>query len=327
MTAPQSAVLDGANVLAVRAHDYGGATYVGLSLTYSLDTTKPTVSVSHTADGQSGWNVGSPVTETVSASDSGSGLANGSPSCTVDGNTATPTSSGSATWTFAVSGDGSHSVACSASDGAGNNNTANDTVTVDTTKPEIALTSPSDDASYVVGSAQAASYSCSDGGSGLASCLGTVANGTNVETALVGSHEFIVHAADNAGNSAWATVHYSVGYQFSGFSGPVNSPPTVNTGKTGRTYPVKFQLKDANADYINALSAVKSISYKSESCDALASDPTDALETSTTGDTSLRYDSTTNQYVYNWATPGNGCYTLFLTLDSGQTYRAYFNLS
>lgn len=332
MTAPQSAVRGGDNLLAVRAHDYGDGTYVGLSLTYSYsppaDTTPPSISVSHTADGQNGWNVNAPVTETVTASDSGSGLAAGSPSCSVDGNSASLSSTGTGTWTVAVSGDGSHSVACSASDNAGNvGTTPTDTVNIDTTKPGITLTSPSDGATYPLGSAQAASYSCSDLVSGLASCSGTVANGTNVDASSVGPHTFTVNAADNAGNTASTTAHYSVGYQFSGFLAPVNNPPTVNTGKGGRSYPVKFQLQDANGNYVSALSAVKSITYKSESCTALSSDPTNALDTATTGGTSLRYDSTANQYVYNWATPSSGCYTLFLTLDSGQTYPMYFNLS
>jgi hypothetical protein len=41
------------------------------------DTTPPSIAVTHTVDGQNGYNVSSPVTETVTASDSGSGLGGG----------------------------------------------------------------------------------------------------------------------------------------------------------------------------------------------------------------------------------------------------------
>jgi hypothetical protein len=195
--------------------------------------------------------------------------------------------------------------------------------------PTINIVTPANGATYTLNQAVPSNYSCTDP-SGLSSCSGPVANGSNIDTASVGTKSFTVNAQDTLGSSSSATnnySNYSVNYSFSGFLEPINNPEVVNTGKAGRTYPVKWQLRDANSSYISALTAVTSVTYKGMACGAFTGDPTDALETSTTGGTSLRYDSTANQYIYNWKTPSPGCYTLFLKLDSGQSFYAYFNLT
>ena len=197
---------------------------------------------------------------------------------------------------------------------------------IDRQAPSITITSPTN-ATYVLNQAVAAGYSCADGGAGVATCAGPITSGSTIDTASIGARTFAVQAGDNVGNTASQSVSYSVGYAFSGFLAPVKAAPTVNTGKAGKTYPVKWQLTDANGAPISRLDAVQAITYQRTSCAAFSSEPTAALETSTTGGTSLRYDSTTNQYVYHWATPATmGCYTLFLTLDSGQVFSAYFSL-
>ena len=92
-------------------------------------------------------------------------------------------------------------------------------------------------------------------------------------------------------------------YALGGFQAPVDNAPTVNTGKPGRTYPVKFKLTDALGNPVTTISAITAVDYKATSCSAFTSDPTDALEANTTASSGLRYDGASGSFIYNWASP------------------------
>ena len=82
----------------------------------------------------------------------------------------------------------------------------------DTDAPQVTLATPADGATYARGQSVVADYACADeaGGSGLDSCVGTVADGAAIDTATLGAHTFSVTATDDAGNDRTVSVGYTV---------------------------------------------------------------------------------------------------------------------
>ncbi|HVD55323.1 MAG TPA: DVUA0089 family protein [Thermoleophilaceae bacterium] len=117
-------------------------------------------------------------------------------------------------------------------------------VVPDSTPPTIDLRTPFDGAEYLLGEDVAADYRCTDepGGSGLVSCVGTVADGAAVDTSSVGGRTFEVDAADAAANTAAARNVYRVVYDFGGFLWPVRNPPAINHWRAGLPVPIRFAL-------------------------------------------------------------------------------------
>ena len=108
---------------------------------------------------------------------------------------------------------GTKSFSVTATDGAGNQRTVTRSYTViDVTPTGIDITTPAADASFDRHQEAEADYACSDevGGSGLKTCVGTVADGAPVPTGAIGDHDFTVDATDNAGNAASLTRTYTV---------------------------------------------------------------------------------------------------------------------
>ena len=170
-----------------------------------------------------------------------------------------------------------------------------------------------------------------DSESGVASQ--SVSSGINaLNTSTVGTKTLTVTAKDYCGNRSSNSCAYKVIYDFlgaGGFQPPVDDPPITNIGKSGTTIPVKWQLPNGHGGFISNLGAVTSIQFQQVACSNLSSTLTDPVETTVTGGTTLRYDFTSNQYIYNWQTSktwAGKCYTLNLTLNDGMTYKANFSL-
>jgi Tol biopolymer transport system component len=107
---------------------------------------------------------------------------------------------------FAVTGDGIHSVEFRGSDGSGGSLA----VLIDTTPPAITIDTPPNGVVYALGQVVTSSYSCTDAGSGIASCDGPVPSGGNIDTSTAGSKTFQVTATDAAGNTFSLEHSYTV---------------------------------------------------------------------------------------------------------------------
>lgn len=80
---------------------------------------------------------------------------------------------------------------------------------VDRKPPAITITSPTA-TSYMRHALVKASYACADAGSGVATCSGPTPNGGAIDTSTGGLHAYLVTATDSVGNTATASVVYTV---------------------------------------------------------------------------------------------------------------------
>ena len=110
-----------------------------------------------------------------------------------------------------------------------------------------------------------------------------------------------------------------------GFYAPVDLKGVLNVVKGGSTVPLKFEAF-AGTSELTSTSAVKSFTQAEVSCDGSAL--TDEIEGTSTGGTSLRYDSTSGQFIQNWQTPRSAgtCYKVTITTQGGTELVALFRL-
>ncbi|WP_155892957.1 PxKF domain-containing protein [Intrasporangium chromatireducens] len=188
---------------------------------------------------------------------------------------------------------------------------------VDTEAPTVTMSCPTDP--VVLGSTSTADWSATDeGGSGVA---GTDSGSVAIDTSAIGSHTATLDAGavrDNVGHeSVAATCEYKVVFDFSGFFRPVIDG--LNVVKAGSAVPIKFSLHgDQGLDIIAAGSPTFTMTGAA------------AVKTVTSGQSSLSYDPTTDQYTYVWKTDKawagkSGTFTLKLV--DGTEHTAQFSFT
>jgi len=242
----------------------------------------------------------------------------------------------SAASAYAAPDSANASVSGTCTDRAGNLGNGSATFQYDSTPPMISLSSPASGGVYVLNSAVAANYACTDATSGAATCAGTIANGANINTGAVGSQTFSVSATDGAGNSATSNRSYSVAYAASGtclgsaghqILQPVNTDGT-SVFKQKSTVPAKFRVCDANGNSIGSGNVVSSfflIQTISGTVVSAVNEPVD----STTPDTTFRWSASDQQWIFNINTKSlaaNVTYVYRIVLNDGSVIDFRFGL-
>lgn len=199
---------------------------------------------------------------------------------------------------------------CSATS-AGGTNQQSVTILRDATAPTL---NPSVSPNPVLLNGTAtASPNASDATSGIAS-----ASCDAVDTSSVGGHSVACSATDTAGNTASASASYTVSYQFSGFTSPVNGTGVLNVAKAGQTIPLKWRVTDANGTPVTTLTSVN-VNVVSLQC--AAGTTTDQVEEYASGSSGLQ-NLGDGYYQFNWATPksyAGSCKTVRLNLGEGSS--------
>jgi len=198
--------------------------------------------------------------------------------------------------------------------------------------PKIIITTPTEGDTYLLNQVANTSWSVvdDDTGSGPGSGVTGVASESEtvpINTSTVGEKTFEVTAEDYAMNTDTNAVNYVV-YGFSGILPPIK-PDGTRVFKLGSTIPVKFQLWDADGNFITDAEAEAIISLKKIIGEGPLGVPQDGDSTSAaTSGNLFRYDDTDNQYIFNLATKGlsTGTWEITITVNGSASFSVNIGL-
>lgn len=284
-----------------RAVDFVGNTEIAKSVLVEIDTTGPVVDVTATkADStpyvSDTWTNQS-VTVDLSATD---------PSGVAD---LTATLNGAeATLPINVTTDGTYTIAYTATDALGNETTGTFIVKIDKTAPTATL---SLSGNVLTGGEATATFSCSDGLSGVASCVVTVdgtvlsdgpTSGTvNLPSSETGSTPVVqVTATDNAENTFSIDDTYAVTYGYC----YLYDPDKTTSGAVAVKIRITTNTYDVQCDGTEVNISSKNLMVYAYQVDGGAVEPQDSGQANSDPTLEFRYDAKLKGYIYNLNTDG-----------------------
>jgi hypothetical protein len=202
----------------------------------------------------------------------------------------------------------------SVSDVAGNTNPGLDSKEfwVDKTPPSL---NPSVSPNPVLlNEAATASAGATDALSGVASSGCEAVNSSSA-----GSKSVSCSATDKAGNENTTTVSYEIvaPWTHKGFYSPVDMNGTLNTAKAGSAVPIKFEVFDGTTEITDIGKVTVGLPQRI----TCPTSTQDAIETYAQGESSLRYDIESGQFIMSWKTPKapGTCYKVSMTSAGNST--------
>jgi hypothetical protein len=120
-----------------------------------------------------------------------------------------------------------------------------------------------------------------------------------------------------------ANAPSSAGVVVEGFARPVDMGGVLNTAKAGSTIPLKFSATSGGEPISDPSSVTFSVT--GVECGSVST-VTDAVEFTTTGSTTLRFDAASGQFIQNWKLPStkNRCYRVDVSvLGAADALTAY----
>jgi hypothetical protein len=186
-------------------------------------------------------------------------------------------------------------------------------INVDKRAPAVVVNAPAAGTpTYTLNQTVLADFSCSDGGSGVAQCTGTVASGGALDTSLA-AHAFTVKGVDGVANLTEVDRPYNVAFAICLLYDPAKPK------HAGSTIPIKLQLCDATGANVSAPTIALTATGVTRTAANVTGAPEDAGNANP--DSQFRFDSLLGGYIFNLSTKGlqTGVYDVSFTATGDPT--------